>query len=83
LRRTAQPLLPYETCNLGSLVLSAFRHGREIDYPTLEEAATTTERFLDDVVEVNRLPLYKVARPPGAHARLGLGVMGFPTFWWA
>ncbi len=72
-----QPLLPYESCNLGSLVLPPFRRGDQMDYPALEEAAGLALRFLDDVVEVNRLPLPQLSQASRLTRKVGLGVMGF------
>ncbi|MCB2226990.1 MAG: adenosylcobalamin-dependent ribonucleoside-diphosphate reductase [Desulfarculaceae bacterium] len=71
-----QPLLPHESCNLGSLVLPRFlRHGA-VDYAALEDAVALAVRFLDDVVTVNRFPLLSVARATSATRKIGLGVMG-------
>ncbi len=72
-----QPLLPYESCNLGSLVLPRFLRGGQVDYPALEEAAGLALRFLDDVVEVNRLPLPQLSQASRLTRKVGLGVMGF------
>ncbi len=72
-----QPLLPYESCNLGSLCLPAFVRGGELDWPALEEAAALALRFLDDALEANRFPLAQVAQATGLTRKVGLGVMGF------
>ncbi|MFH1058256.1 MAG: adenosylcobalamin-dependent ribonucleoside-diphosphate reductase [Pseudomonadota bacterium] len=72
-----QPLMPYESCNLGSLCLPAFVRGGELDWAALEEAAALAVRFLDDVVEVNRFPLAQVAQATRMTRKIGLGVMGF------
>lgn len=71
-----QPLLPHESCNLGSLVLPRFLKDGEVDFPTLEEAAALAVRFLDDVIEINRHPLPQVARASRLTRKIGLGVMG-------
>lgn len=71
-----QPLLDYESCNLGSLVLPAFVRGGEVDLAALEKAAVTAVRFLDDVLEVNRFPLDEVAVATRRTRKIGLGVMG-------
>ncbi len=71
-----QPLLPYESCNLGSLVLPAFIKNRELDLAALEQAAAVGLRFLDDVIEVNRYPLPQVAEATARTRKVGLGVMG-------
>ncbi len=72
-----QPLMPYESCNLGSLVLPRFLKGGRIDYAALEEAAALAVRFLDDALEVNRFPLRRVAQATLFTRKIGLGVMGF------
>ena len=71
-----QPLLPYESCNLGSLALPRFLNNGALDYPALEQAAATAVRFLDDVVEINRFPLPEVAEATRRTRKIGLGVMG-------
>jgi ribonucleoside-diphosphate reductase alpha chain len=72
-----QPLLPHESCNLGSLVLSRFLRGGAIDYAALEDAAMLAVRFLDDALDVNRLPLPEIKKATLASRKIGLGVMGF------
>ncbi|KIX15915.1 ribonucleotide-diphosphate reductase subunit alpha [Dethiosulfatarculus sandiegensis] len=72
-----QPLLPYESCNLASLVLPRFVKGKQINYPALEEAAGLVVRFLDNALEVNRFPLPQVKKATRLTRKVGLGVMGF------
>ncbi len=71
-----QPLLPHESCNLGSLVLPRFIKNGEVDFASLEQAAALGVRFLDDVVSINRFPLPAVERATLATRKIGLGVMG-------
>lgn len=72
------PLLPYESCNLGSINLA--RHltadERDVAWERLDESVRLAVRFLDDVIDVNRYPVGQLA--DGAHAtrKIGLGVMG-------
>ncbi len=75
-----QPLLPYESCNLGSIDLSEFaaRGGGEarFDEEGFRRTVRTAVRFLDDVVEVNRYPLKEIDAVSRGNRKIGLGVMG-------
>lgn len=72
-----QPLLPYESCNLGSINVALFVKNGEIDYAALEDTVVTAVRFLDNVVEVNKFPLEQIKKMTQANRKIGLGVMGF------
>jgi ribonucleoside-diphosphate reductase alpha chain len=71
------PLLPNESCNLGSLRLDAFLREGALDWERLDAAVDLAVRFLDDVVEASRYPYPEIAATSRANRKLGLGVMGF------
>ena len=76
-----QPLLPFESCNLGSINLDAMlvcKDGAyEFDYTEFEKTIRNAVHFLDNVITVNNYPLKEIRDMTLSTRKIGLGLMGF------
>ena len=59
-----QPLLYYESCNLGSINISKFvnKNRQDLSWNRLKNTVKLAVRFLDDVIDVNYYPIPEIKK---------------------
>ncbi len=72
-----QPLLPYESCNLGSLNLGSYVMQGEFDWQLFRKDIGVAVRFLDNVIDINAFPVPESRAITLKNRKIGLGVMGY------
>ncbi|MBN4064913.1 adenosylcobalamin-dependent ribonucleoside-diphosphate reductase [Dehalococcoides mccartyi] len=77
-----QPLLPNESCNLGSLDVAKFLETDEagladLNWDRLGKSVRTATRMLDNVIDANKYAVPAIEEMTQSTRKLGLGLMGF------
>lgn len=72
-----QPLLPYESCVLGSIDISKFIKNKKINEKALAKTIRVAVHFLDNSIDASNYPITEIETVVKGNRKIGLGVMGF------
>ncbi len=64
-------------CNLISVNLAGHINNKEINWAKLEESVRLAVRQLDNLIDINKLPIPEAVKSDKENRAIGLGVMGF------
>lgn len=71
-----QPLLPYEACNLGHILPHNFVKNGKINWTRMEKVVRLVVRFMDNMIEINKLPITQTENMVKKTRKAGIGIMG-------
>jgi ribonucleoside-diphosphate reductase alpha chain len=72
-----QPLLAYESCNLGSINLLSFIQNDKFCHEEFCRTVELATRFLDNIIDINKYPIPQIETQTKNNRKIGLGLMGF------